>query len=383
MTRSTSQYCANRSNADHNDISRRRFLDRAVTLGGLAAVASWLQACAPAEWQTPSPQAAKPASSPAVLPTPTRSPDEMVAGGQDVAQVAFVKTRDRREGVQRALDLVGVNPVQNKQVLLKPNLNSADPTPGSTHPEVLRSLVQRLWQMGASTITVVDRSGMGNTRQTMERTGVFSLAQELDFDTIVFDELTASDWVMLDAADSHWRQGFPFPRCCLEADAIVQTCCLKTHRFGGHFTISLKNSVGLVAQSVPGEGYNYMRELHSSDHQRRMIAEINTAYTPALVVVDGVEAFVNGGPDSGERVWSEVVLAGTDRVALDAVGVAILRHFGTTPQVSTGPIFAQEQIARAVELGLGVDGPAKIRLVTGDEDSQAYAAQIEAILMQG
>ena len=41
-----------------------------------------------------------------------------------------------------------------------------------------------------------------------------------------------------------------------------------------------------------------------------------------------------------------MVLAGTDRVALDAVGVAILRMFGTTREVSRGRVFEQEQIAR-------------------------------------
>ena len=38
-----------------------------------------------------------------------------------------------------------------------------------------------------------------------------------------------------------------------------------------------------------------MRQLHGSDNQRRMIAEINTAYRPALVVLDGLEAFVDRG----------------------------------------------------------------------------------------
>jgi uncharacterized protein (DUF362 family) len=73
-------------------------------------------------------------------------------------------------------------------------------------------------------------------------------------------------------------------------------------------------------------------------------------------------------------------LAGTDRVAIDAVGVAILRYFGTTPAVSQGAIFEQEQIARAVELGLGVDSPAKIELLTDDPASAAYARQIQEIL---
>ena len=56
----------------------------------------------------------------------------------------------------------------------------------------------------------------------------------------------------------------------------------------------------------------------------------------------------SGGELSRVMLAIEVVLAGTDRVAVDAVGVALLRHFGTTPEVSRGAIFEQEQIARAV-----------------------------------
>jgi uncharacterized protein (DUF362 family) len=41
-----------------------------------------------------------------------------------------------------------------------------------------------------------------------------------------------------------------------------------------------------------GEGYNYMTELHDSPSQRSMIAEINAAYAPTLVVLDGVEALM-------------------------------------------------------------------------------------------
>lgn len=62
-----------------------------------------------------------------------------------------------------------------------------------------------------------------------------------------------------------------------------------------------------------------MSELHSSPHQRLMIAEINKAYQPALVLLDGVEALVNGGPEAGKQVKSNVILAGTDRVAVDVV----------------------------------------------------------------
>jgi uncharacterized protein (DUF362 family) len=222
---------------------------------------------------------------------------------------------------------------------------------------------------------------MGDTRQVMDKIGVFRLADELGFETVVFDELASQDWVPIQPPGSHWEKGFLFARPCLEAEALVQTCCLKTHRYGGHFTLSLKNSVGMVAKRHPLEDYDFMQELHTSSDQRRMIAEINAAYTPALIVLDGVEAFISGGPDDGERASPEVVLAGTDRIALDAVGVALLRYFGCKTEASRGKIFQQEQIARAVDLGLGVDNPEKIEFLTGDTDSAAYSEKIKEILM--
>ncbi len=234
--------------------------------------------------------------------------------------------------------------------------------------------------MGAGSITLGDRSGMGDTRAVMQSKGVFDLASELAFETVVFDELGADGWVPSDVPGSHWRRGFSLARPAVEAQAIVQTCNLKTHRFGGHFTLSLKNSVGLAAKAVPGEGYNYMTELHNSANQRRMIAEINAAYTPALIVLDGVEAFTSGGPDTGNKVEAGVVLAGVDRIAVDAVGVAILRLLGTTPEVRRGRVFELEQIARAVELGLGVVQPEAISILADDADGQAYADQLRVIL---
>ena len=300
-----------------------------------------------------------------------------------MAQVAFVKTRDRTAGVNQALDLLGFNAAQGKDLFLKPNFNSADPAPGSTHNDTLSALVRRLQTMGAGRITVGDRSGMGDTRLAMDNKGIFRMADELGFETLVFGELDADGWELKQVEGSHWKNGFALARPVLEADGIIQTCCLKTHRYGGHFTMSLKNSVGLAAKQVPGERYNYMTELHSSPHQRHMIAEINASYRPDLVLLDGVEAFTTGGPANGNLVDSQVLLAGTDRVAIDAVAVAILRHFGTTRDVEQGSIFQQEQIARAVELGLGVGSADEIELITGDPDSASYSDDIRQILQQG
>ncbi|MCH8067937.1 MAG: hypothetical protein IID16_01500 [Candidatus Marinimicrobia bacterium] len=46
-------------------------------------------------------------------------------------------------------------------------------------------------------------------------------------------------------------------------------------------------------------------------------------------------------------------------------------------------IFEQGQIARAVELGLGVTRPEEIEIVTDDEDSRMYAEQLREILLKG
>ncbi len=293
--------------------------------------------------------------------------------------VSLVRTQSRLEGVPRAIALLKSNPVRGKSVVLKPNFNTADPAPGSTHNDTLRALILTLQQMGVTRITLAERCGpYAPTKRVMKDKGIFELAQELGFDIVNLEELGADGWIHLHPEDSHWKDGFLFPRIYLEAESIVQTCCLKSHAYGGNFTLSLKNSVGMVA----GKSYPYMQELHSSPNIRQMIAEINTAYSTDLVVLDGVDAFVKGGPDQGTRVQANIILAGSDRVAIDAMGVAILRLLGTTSQVSQGRIFEQDQIARAAELGVGIKSPEQIQLATDDPDSEAFAKQVRDILLK-
>ena len=298
------------------------------------------------------------------------------------ARVVLVKTDDRAAGVARAIDLLGVAGFAGAAVFLKANYNSSDPTPGSTHPEVLAALLGALRKMGAGAVTLGERSGMGDTRAVLRTRGALDIAGRFGAKVLVLDELPADGWQPIRSRSSHWERGFAVPRALLAAGAVVQTCCLKTHRYGGHFTLSLKNSVGLAAKTIPGEGYDYMRELHGSPAQRKMIAEINTAYAPALVVLDGVDAFVSGGPDTGEVAHPGVIVAGVDRVAVDAVGVALLRSLGTTPEVRRGAIFEQEQLARAAELGLGVGRPEGVELVTGDRASAEVAKVVRKLLDQ-
>jgi uncharacterized protein (DUF362 family) len=296
------------------------------------------------------------------------------------SKVTLAKTRDRKEGVKAALQTLGINPVKGKNVLIKPNFNTADPAPGSTHNDTLAALIEEIWAMGAKTVSLGERS-FPPTKEVMEEKGVFPILQKLDVRVLDFDDLQKTDWVEFKPKNSHWKNGFRIARPIVEAECLVSTGCLKTHQFGGIFTMSLKLHVGVVP--TVRHGFSYMNELHTSPHQRRMIAEINEPFHPHLVVMDGVDVFVDGGPGTGKLAQGDVILAAADRVAIDAVGIAVLKCLGSNKQIMDTKIFDQEQIARAVELGLGASSPSGIDLVAADENSIPLLNRLLPILNEG
>ncbi|MEO1620206.1 MAG: DUF362 domain-containing protein [Cyanobacteria bacterium J06632_3] len=364
--------------------SRRKLLSLLGLLGGAAVLPSALRGLFSAEAvsanSAPTTSVAKSAPNSSVPLTAIAQATPLAKEGLNPHRVVLVSTTDRAAGVRRALELLQPPSFQGKRVFIKPNYNTGDPAPAATDPAVLEALVQAVQADGARGITVGDRSGMANTRSAMQQMQVFALAERYGFTPMVFDELSRENWQYFDSAGTNWSRGFAIARPVLEADAVINACCLKTHRFGGHFTLSLKNTIGMVARYVPGDSHDYMRELHRSNNQRLMIAEVNRAYRPTLNLIDGVDAFVGGGPEQGERVRAGVMLASSDRIAIDAVGIAILRMLGTTPEVSNGSIWSQAQIRRAADLGLGAINAAQIELVTADDKSAQMAEQLRPFL---
>jgi uncharacterized protein (DUF362 family) len=292
------------------------------------------------------------------------------------SRVALVRTADRRRGVTDVLRLFDPAGIAGKRVVVKPNFNSADEAPGSTHPDTLSQLVAELHERGARSVTVGESSGPPQTRGVMEQKGIFDMARSARFDVVNFEEIPEADWVFFGAGNTHWPDGFHLPRMIVDSEYTVSTCCLKTHGYGGVFTMSLKLSVGLTPKTI-------RRTMHRSPDMRRMIAELNAGYRPRLIVLDGVSAFTDGGPSRGELKAGNVMIAGDDRVAVDAVGLAVLKDLGANQAIMGRRIFEQEQIARAVELHLGASGPAEIELVAGDAESRALAGRLERILAEG
>jgi len=290
--------------------------------------------------------------------------------------VAVIRTSDRREGVRRAVALLDPTGMAGKRVVLKPNFNSADGGPAGTHDDTLLQLVHELKERDARDVTVGESSGPRGTTAVLAAKGTLDLGRDHGFGVVDFDQLPDADWAFFSPPGTHWPEGFHLPRMVTDAEYLVSACCLKTHGSGGVFTMSLKLAVGLTPRAI-------RRPMHQSPDMRRMIAELNQGYRPDLVVMDGVEAFTDGGPSRGTLKQANVVVAGTDRVAVDAVGLAILKDLGSNDAIMGTPIFRQEQMARAVEVGLGARGPADVEMVSDSEDGWAYVSRLEGILAQG
>ncbi len=291
------------------------------------------------------------------------------------AQVVLVKTEDRKRAVSAVLDAMSFNQPAGRRVVIKPNFNTADAAPGSTHNETLSQLILDLRGRGGENILIGESSGPPSTASVLQQKGIPELASELKVGVVNFEELTDDDWIHLNPEGGHWPQGFSLPRMIVESEYLVSACCLKTHGFGGVFTMALKLAVGLTLKPIRG-GMHALRDTH----MRRMIAELNLGHEPDLIFLDGVEAFTEGGPSRGTLRKADVSIGGTDRIAVDAVGLAVLKHLGSNDAVMGRKIFEQEQISRAVELGLGVSSPSQIEIIAPDKADREYAERIREIL---
>jgi uncharacterized protein (DUF362 family) len=295
--------------------------------------------------------------------------------------VAVVKGTDRGKALREALAQLSISDLAGKHVYLKASFNSPDPYPATTHPEMITRVVDSLRRAGCGRITMVERSGMGSASEIWKQLGTAQLARRLELELLPLDDLRDSDWRVEQLDGSHWKRGVEVPRFLTGETCVVQICGANTHRFGGVFSASLKNSIGLVAKySHDAQRYNYMQELHASPDQRLMIAEVNQVYAPALVVMDAFESFMSGGPESGELGVPGILAVSSDRVAIDAVAVSVLRGYGAGDPIRRTNVFEHEQLKRAAELKIGAGSAEQVRLLAADALSRNAALQIRAVL---
>jgi len=244
------------------------------------------------------------------------------------------------------------------KVLLKVNTNSGDPYPYSTNPELIRFLGSQLRARGAQ-VFVGDRSFWGDrdTAGNLRRNGIAAAAAAVGAKLVVFGD-DNTDWVRIpNKLIPHWRGQVHVPRVAVEADHLFNLPCVKTH-FITTFTMSLKNVLGLVKAGDRARAGNLRS--HDQDRIYHQIAEINRFVRPSLNILDGYKALVTGGPTpasgaSPTIVEPRLIVASTDRVATDVVGVSMLRRLSPrSEQVTRYAPWKNPLIAAAVAANLGV-----------------------------
>lgn len=249
-------------------------------------------------------------------------------------------------------------------VLLKVNTNSGDPYPYSTNPELVRYLAERLADRGAK-VVVGDRSFWGDdaTAQNLIDNGIAAAASDVGAELVAFEDDTTA-WVTIPSELlPDWRGDIRVPRVAVEGH-VINLPCVKTH-FITTYTMALKNALGLVKAGDRARPGNL--DSHGDDIYDQ-IAQINSFVTPALNILDGYKALITGGPtpysgDAPTIASPGIIAASRDRIAIDAVGIGILRTLSpATEEVTRLSTWNNPMIEAAVAANLGIGSAGELTI---------------------
>jgi Uncharacterized conserved protein len=226
------------------------------------------------------------------------------------------------------------------RVLIKPNVNTADPFPASSDPAFVRIVANLVLACNPAEVTIGDCSTFyQNSCKNFEKLCLFDL-ETIDkrVKVITFND---GKWVKKKIAGKYLKS-VSVPEILDKVDKIIFLPCVKTH-FVAKYTGALKIGVGLMKPSE-------RLALHMRNTELK-IAELNLAFKPDLIIMDGRKCFITKGPTEGEVREPGVILASTSRVAIDIEEVKIIQSF---PGNSIGKINPENlpQIKRAREIGI-------------------------------
>ena len=234
--------------------------------------------------------------------------------------------------------------IENRRILIKYNLNTANPYPASVDPQMLRTLVDLLLKLGAAEISVGDCCTVSliPTRNQVKKAG---LPQAIGgrAKLICFDELP---WVTVPIEAEHLKS-VTVPRVARDAETIISLANLKTH-YHAVFTGALKLAVGFMH---PLERYALHR-----DHLQEKIAELNLALQSDLYIMDARTVMITGGPDYGRTVSAETVLVSDNPLALDIEAYKLIYRLKTEHGCLEGFMddpFSLTQLRHARDIGIG------------------------------
>ncbi|MGQ9623989.1 MAG: DUF362 domain-containing protein [Candidatus Bathycorpusculaceae bacterium] len=231
-----------------------------------------------------------------------------------MVKVAVVKGKNPVEMTANALKMVSPDLdfifSADKPILIKPNyINSKHPSTGiTTDSRVIEGVVKFLKEGGAENIVIGEGSGWADTLEAFRVAGVTAVAERWNVKLV---DLNRDEFVEVHPPNPFSLKKVKVAKTALQS-IIISVPKLKLHRIAT-VTLGLKNMMGALAS----KGVMHNGRLSEN------IADLTSVLKPSLTVIDGIIAG-EGHETSGNPVEMDLVVAGVDSVAVDAVGAAIM-----------------------------------------------------------
>ena len=199
---------------------------------------------------------------------------------------------------------------EKKTVLIKPNyINSRHPSTGiTTDSRVIEGVVKFLREQDVEMIIIGEGSGFADTFQAFQVAGVDEVAERWRAKLI---DLNKDEFVEVKSPRFLALKKVKVAKTALES-TIISVPKLKPHRMA-IVSLSLKN----MMEALENKGSAHVGGLSES------IVDLASILKPGVSVIDGIIAG-EGHETSGKPVQMDLVIAGTDPVAVDAVGAAVM-----------------------------------------------------------
>ena len=204
----------------------------------------------------------------------------------------------------------------HSRVLIKPNLTAEEnlwEKGALTGPLFMRALVEEVQKANPAEVLIAEAIAIGlNTKKAFAANGYEKVAKAtgarlLDLCDGEFEELKTPAGGLL--------QSVRVSKEVLRADFFINAPVLKTH-FASTLTAAMKNLKGTMP-------YEEKKRFHYLG-LNKAVAELNAVLKPHLIVVDGLIALEGDGPVEGTPVGLNLLMAGTDAVAVDTVCARVM-----------------------------------------------------------
>jgi uncharacterized protein (DUF362 family) len=254
--------------------------------------------------------------------------------------VAIKKKRNKetiKTVVRESINLLGgINQVVSpgNVVLIKPNvLAGKDASTGATtSPEIVGTITEMCYEAGAKKVIIAESSNWGiDTFEAFKACGYFEMAEKVGAELLDLKK----DKIVERFIDGYVLKKVRIPKTILDVDTVINIPVLKTHSMT-KVTLSLKNvAVGI---STDNDKQKCLHRIGifpalSSEMSKKgsfldySIADINMISRSELVVIDGLIGLQGlGAPLLGKPVNSNIIIAGFNRVSVDAVGSKIIGY---------------------------------------------------------